>query len=222
MMTTMNEHGLGLLLAMMIAHGAANEAPAEKANDVAAPRPVLVAAGEADTFGAPSSGIVPDRKIEAAESTFRRLPVEDQRTARALLEAEQVGAESNAATPWSLGKIASERASGKDWETIVTEMQTRSLIAAGELADVLSPRNFASRLGKSEDLSAGLAVANGPPVGTPQTKKLKASQAAAEKFVLKARPKATEIAANPGATGCNAASAATEAELNADGLAETK
>lgn len=232
MMMTMNQHGMGLLLAMMIAHGAAGEAPAESGAETVAPpmmiaaaaRPVLIAAGEEDTFGAPAKGGAPNKGAEAADGTFRRLPAEDRRIARALLEAEQVGASSDAAAAWSLDKIASERASGKDWETIVTEMQTRSLVAAGELADVLSPRAFASRLKDSEQLSAGLAVANGPPAETARMK-TKPSQIAAGKPGSKSRPKSTEVAANPGAkaaSGCDATGAEAEAELGAAALAKAK
>ena len=216
MMTTLNQHGMGLLLAMMIAQGAANEAPAEKASGPAAARPVLIAAGETDAFGAQAKSGAPGKEAEAVDSAFRRLPAEDQRIARALLEAEQVGAGSDAA--WSLERIASARASGKDWESIVTEMQTRSLIAAGELKDVLSPRAFASTLQESEQFATDLAVANGPPVEKPQAKKAKPFQAVAVKPASKTRVKTTEIAAVPGITtgsGCDAASAAGQAELSA-------
>ncbi len=212
-MAALNRYGMGVLLVMMIAHNAATGAPADEASGPAAARPVLIAAKGTDVFGAQAKSAAPGKEAEAVDSVFRRLPPEDQRISRALLEAERVGASSDAA--WSLDKIASARASGKDWESIVTEMQTRGLIASGELKDVLSPRAFASSPKGSERFAADLAVADGPPGEKPQAKKAKLSRSGAVKPGAKTRAKTSEVAAVPGATGSGCDAGATQAELRA-------
>jgi len=189
-MMALGQQGLGVLVALMIARGAAGQAPPQQ-ESVQAPHPVLIAASESDSAraGKAQSAVSP-------EGAFKRLPAGEQRVARALLEAEQVGPDS--APAWSLDRIAAAKESGKGWEGIVREMQGQSLIAAGEPERVLegakgAPRALARRDGDAEELSADLATASGPgPKGT------------GEKIAIER------------ATGCSTESAAALTQLKAE------
>jgi hypothetical protein len=133
----MGQQGAGLLVALMIAQHA-QSGPAEQPGvKSGAPAPLLIASAQMDTAGA-----------------FRRLTPYDQRVARGLLEAEKVGA----GPAWSLDKIAAARASGKEWESIIAEMQDERLVAAGDPKSVLRGR---AAPGGSEQFS-DVSVASGP------------------------------------------------------------
>jgi len=190
-MMIMAQQGAGLLVALMIAMGAPEETPA----GTAAPRLELVAAA------APVTGPADNQEGNAKpayEGAFRRLLADDQRMARTLLNAEQVGPNSGPA--WSLDRIAAAKEAGKDWENIVTKMQAQRLIAANSRL-VLEARAKAPNETDGEEL-ADLGMAGGAAPGKPNAEAAKPSHA----------PDMPTAAAKR-ASGCDVGSAETEKAL---------
>ncbi len=160
--------GVGLLVALMLARGAATEAPDRTPPNSAVMQPELVASA-APAAGGESAGPA----AVSAEGAFKRLPAGEQKTARAMLEAERVGPASDPA--WSLDKIAAAKAAGKDWNEILAEMQAQHLVAGGD-SKIAAITRGASANGK-EQLSGELATANGP--GDPKAAQAPSANAAA-------------------------------------------
>ena len=71
---------------------------------------------------------------------------------------------------WSLDKIASARAAGKGWQTIIVAMQDKRLMVPGDPGDIML-----GRAGKIRESLTDIAVASGPGEGSPA----KAKQVAA-------------------------------------------
>ncbi len=150
MMILTSEKGAGLLVALMLAHGAPAEAPGDTPEVAEAP-PMMIAAGE------------PEAAEDALEGAFRRLSDAEKERARRLLEAQRISPGSGPA--WSLDKIAAAHQAGKPWERIVVELQRKRLVAAGSPADILDGPKAAPRAvvqNKDEELAATIGTAGGP------------------------------------------------------------
>lgn len=149
-----SQKGAGLIMALMLAHGAPAEAP-QGATEVAepAPREMLIAAGDEATRR-------PDE--EAVAGAFRELPEDEQARARRLLEAQRITPDSGPA--WSLDRIAAMRQSGKDWERIVVLLQRKRLVAAGSPAEILGEPEAPRAVAETQDeaLTGAIGTAGGP------------------------------------------------------------
>lgn len=150
-----SQKGAGLIMALMLAHGAPENAPGDTPEVAEAP-PMMIAAGETSESD----------EENTLEGAFRRLSERDQKRARRLLEAQHIRSGSSPA--WSLDKIAAAHQAGKPWDRIVVELQRKRLLAAGEPEDFLKGRDPAPRAvaeEKGEELTGAIATASAPAEG---------------------------------------------------------